>query len=878
MMAEKMEQMGSAQASAGEAVRGTESAAPSSSAGREAAASTAETAAAGTAPLAGMPLGSANRVGTHKIARGSRAKSQARTAPAVVLAGSDERAESRSARVAATCAASLPPLLLGAALPLLVSSCLTATALACSLASGAAATACMGAACASSRASKRRLPAATLALAACALAAMLALPPARAGLFALVNGIIDSFDNAYGAYVPFLSGTATHAASPLFGITLGLAASALAWLASGIGNAGSTVVVAALACAASLRLGLGSGVSGCVLALGSWIARARAAQIPARTYSMRSFALNATSCALTCTAAFVAACAAFSPLPALDAAHNAIAAAWTEARYGHDTLPQGDLAASTSMNRESDSSTDDAGSETGLTITYIGSAANDLYLRGFVGASFEDDCWSPLGHESYEGEWRGMYAWLGSQGLTSSQQRSAFDDAANSKKASDEGSDDAGTTPTATVTVDASRANRRYVYAPYTLRTLEGASLKTSLEGSLNAGLVPSATYAETLDAVDRANVLADTSWLAKSKSAYANAERVYAAFAEENYLAVSKAERKAVRELVFTDASGEVRNESDYETISRVRAMLAARAEYTENPAEPAQTASAQTKASKRSFVRWFLGEAHAGNSAYFATAAVLAFRSQGIPARYVEGYRASASELAASENRGESLELTAADAHAWAEVYLNGIGWTPVEVTPGFYTQATEAEQPIDVGETLSSGGDVLASDLATDDTAGGSEHDSGRFSRGLAVVLDALAALSFVLLVLCGAALIAIAQRRFRIDRRREHMESADQNVCVPALYAYLADIMKEHQVGFDESRPLDCLGEVAAANIGLDTKEYRRAIELHQAFAFGGRTLRPNELRTLRRFNERLHAALPAPKNVLDLLRRRLVCAL
>ena len=60
--------------------------------------------------------------------------------------------------------------------------------------------------------------------------------------------------------------------------------------------------------------------------------------------------------------------------------------------------------------------------------------------------------------------------------------------------------------------------------------------------------------------------------------------------------------------------------------------------------------------------------------------------------------------------------------------------------------------------------------------------------------------------------------------------------------------------------------------------IDEKEYRRVIELYQSFTFGGCTLRPNELRTLRRFNERLHSALPTPDSPYARLHRRFVCAL
>ena len=59
---------------------------------------------------------------------------------------------------------------------------------------------------------------------------------------------------------------------------------------------------------------------------------------------------------------------------------------------------------------------------------------------------------------------------------------------------------------------------------------------------------------------------------------------------------------------------------------------------------------------------------------------------------------------------------------------------------------------------------------------------------------------------------------------------------------------------------------------AAFPGIDELDYKRAIQLHQAFAFGGRPLKPNELRTVRSFNDRLAAALPKPGTVAERARR------
>ena len=98
---------------------------------------------------------------------------------------------------------------------------------------------------------------------------------------------------------------------------------------------------------------------------------------------------------------------------------------------------------------------------------------------------------------------------------------------------------------------------------------------------------------------------------------------------------------------------------------------------------------------------VNWILDGQKEGNAVAFATAAVMAYRAAGYPARYTEGYHLSDMDAQAASDAGENeVILTTKNAHAWAEVYIAGLGWMPVEVVPGLYTetytdQLVEAKQ---------------------------------------------------------------------------------------------------------------------------------------------------------------------------------------
>lgn len=184
----------------------------------------------------------------------------------------------------------------------------------------------------------------------------------------------------------------------------------------------------------------------------------------------------------------------------------------------------------------------------------------------------------------------------------------------------------------------------------------------------------------------------------------------------------------------------------------------------YTRQPEKlPEDAADAEA------FLNYFLLEGREGYCTHFATAFALLARSQGMSARYVQGF--------CVPMKGErEVSVYNSMAHAWPEVYFEGVGWIPFEPTPGYggmwYT-SWETEQSAGMPEGRP---EETVRRNAEPDEAGredlperaeeeqGSGNGTWRFLR---VVVDAVC-------VVCAAALLSLVIQRIFLRRRYRRMD--------------------------------------------------------------------------------------------------------
>jgi protein-glutamine gamma-glutamyltransferase len=97
-------------------------------------------------------------------------------------------------------------------------------------------------------------------------------------------------------------------------------------------------------------------------------------------------------------------------------------------------------------------------------------------------------------------------------------------------------------------------------------------------------------------------------------------------------------------------------------------------------------------------------------GYCVHFAHAATFLLRSQGIPARVALGYGVETSRRGA----GSAVLIYGQDAHAWPELYLDGVGWVTFDISP----EASDEPPRPPVEQEM----EVVFGELARKDPTGG------------------------------------------------------------------------------------------------------------------------------------------------------------
>lgn len=144
-----------------------------------------------------------------------------------------------------------------------------------------------------------------------------------------------------------------------------------------------------------------------------------------------------------------------------------------------------------------------------------------------------------------------------------------------------------------------------------------------------------------------------------------------------DNYLQISSEQKTLIHSIAGIRVVDTLKQKMD--CVEYVKNFLQDNYSYTLSPGKIPDG---------QDFFEYFLSESKEGYCSYFATAATLMFRAYGIPARYVEGYAVPFDRVLRSTYEPNKeryvVEVKDSDAHAWTQIYLEGIGWINVDATP--------------------------------------------------------------------------------------------------------------------------------------------------------------------------------------------------
>jgi hypothetical protein len=186
-------------------------------------------------------------------------------------------------------------------------------------------------------------------------------------------------------------------------------------------------------------------------------------------------------------------------------------------------------------------------------------------------------------------------------------------------------------------------------------------------------------------------------------------------------------------------------------------------------------------------------------GTTFQYATVAAMTLRYFGIPARYAEGYVIS-QEMAEKFDSGETMTVDSSCAKAWVEVYQDGIGWIPMDLTPGI-GEILEDPESNDPNKNDSSNKDTTEKKDEEEEEEPQEEDQPEPLGGSMVMVIlkTILWGLLIALAVLLVVFLILWIRRKILLGRKEKKFQS--QNISDAAAWIYADAAALLEKLGFD-----------------------------------------------------------------------------
>jgi len=206
-----------------------------------------------------------------------------------------------------------------------------------------------------------------------------------------------------------------------------------------------------------------------------------------------------------------------------------------------------------------------------------------------------------------------------------------------------------------------------------------------------------------------------------------------------------------------------------------------------------------------KKDFVDYFLFEGKKGYCTYYASAMTVLLRCVNIPARYVEGYI-----LPPETDKDGVFNVTNQQAHAWVEVYFEGLGWIPFEPTSPF-AFGVNMYNDKNISESVSSGVINSGNDDYMDminrykTNNAGLDSDIGDINTTPATKTNKLLLVLIILSSTVGSILLAFSILAliniFRHYRTLRRIRKGEPKIAVLLSYNYILKILRLQNISLE-----------------------------------------------------------------------------
>ena len=399
------------------------------------------------------------------------------------------------------------------------------------------------------------------------------------------------------------------------------------------------------------------------------------------------------------------------------------------------------------------------------------SQPKQMYMRGFVGSKYTEDGWEDSDLKIYGGDYEGVFDWFSSNDYSPLTNLSAY---------VTQSAEHGGEAKQNSIYVEVSNisARRKYQYVPecVTYGSLENLYAPKNDVNFRSQGLGREKDY--FFDMVDVMNndykAIYGETWYQDQTGdkLFHDSENVYGTFARTYYEDVPD----ELRAYFYSHAPNAGQKMNPFDAIKVVRDYTAGNMSYSND---------ADEYSGDEDFVIEMLSGHQSGYSAHFATAATMLFRYYGIPARYVEGY------LVNPEAGSDVISVTDEDSHAWVEIYAGGLGFIPIEVTPGYYSDDD------DTGMSNANSG-------TTPQTIPPEPEDQQEDNGGGGGSMETVLLIGYIILGLVALfAVVLIIRRIICAILRRKRMNDKDSEKSIAASGDYMAALMAYQKKNLEDN---------------------------------------------------------------------------